>query len=152
MSYDENLITSDLVIDNVAIGHLKESATWGKFLGVMGFIFSNIIAVIGIAAGFSISRLGSSYSGRRLRLAEGGGVTLLYLAGAVILFFMSLYLFRFAQKIKTAIATGNLENITEACKNLKLYFRFAGIISIISVVLTILSVIGMVMAASYSRY
>ncbi len=152
MSYDENLITSDLVIDNVATGHLKECATWGKFLGVMGFVISSIITIMGIAAGFSISRLGSSYSGRRLRLAEGGGVALLYLAGATILFFMSLYLFRFAQKTKMAITTDNQENITEACKNLKLYFRFAGIISIISVVLTILSVIGMVMAASYSRY
>ena len=152
MSNDQNLLDTDLVIDSTATSHLKESAVWGKFLGVIGFIFSSIIAVVGMIAGFSISRLGSSYSGRRLHLAEGGGVLLMYLAGAGILFFMSLYLFRFAQKTKMAITTDNQENITEACKNLKLYFRFAGIISIISVVLTILSVIGMVMAASYSRY
>jgi len=152
MNDDQNLLQTDISIDGIAISYLRESAAWGKFLGVTGMVVSNMIAVVGVVAGFSISRIGSSYSARRWRLAEGGGVALLYLAGAAILFCMLLYLIRFANKTKTAIATSNQESITDACQNLKLYFRFAGITSIISIVLTVLSVIGMMMAVTYSRY
>ena len=149
MSHEQNLLDNCLMLDSVAAGHLKESAGWGKFLAIIGFIFSSIIAVIGMFTGFSISRLGSSYSGRRLHIAEAGNVLLLYPAGAGFLFFMSLYLFRFAQK-KAALSSDNQESTTEACKNLKIYFRFAGITSIIAIVIAILSVIGFVMAATFS--
>ena len=71
MSYDQNLLETDLVIDSAAGSHLKESAAWGKFLGITGFVISSIVAVIGMAAGFSVSRLGS-YSGPPLDAGTPG--------------------------------------------------------------------------------
>ena len=40
MQSDESLLQNELVIDNVAQVHLKETAMWAKFLGIAGFIGS----------------------------------------------------------------------------------------------------------------
>jgi Family of unknown function (DUF5362) len=152
MNSEHHLLQNDLVIDEDAIGHLKEASVWGKFLGILGFVYSAVIALSGILAGLIFSGIWSSYSRRSARIMEGSVMALIYLLGATIIFFMSLYLFRFAKKIQVSLVFNNQEGLSDAFRNLKLYFRFAGIISIITLVLTVFAVVGLLLAAAFSRY
>ena len=152
MNDGQNLLENDLVVDSETASHLKESAVWGKFLGVLGFIYSTIIICCGIYAGYKISSYGRHYSIGGSRAIEGGTTALIYIAAGLIFFLMSLYLFRFATKTKIAITTSTQAELNAGVKNLKIYFRFAGIVSIIMLVLTMLALIGLFMAATYSRY
>ena len=152
MNTKHNLLQNDLIIDDAAISHLKESLVWGKFLGVMGFVYSAVIAVSGIFTGIIFSGIWSNHSRRSSRIMEGSITAFIYLAGATVIFFMSLYLFRFAKTIQISILSNNQESLSNAFRNLKLYFRFSGIISIITLVLTVLAVVGMLIAATLSRY
>ena len=41
----------DLKIDRPVATNLSEAAKWGKFLGIMGFIFCGLMVIIGFFAG-----------------------------------------------------------------------------------------------------
>jgi len=146
------LLATELTTDKSSQQHLKESAAWGKFLSVTGYIFSGIIASAGIIGGITLVNVyGNHHNNKTGRLIEGGTLILLYLLGAVIIFCMSLFLYRFAKKAASAAITHDQQELTDSLKNLKLYFRFAGVVSIITLLLTILAIAGIMMASNFSR-
>jgi len=48
---EESLLQNELFVDSTAQQHLKETAIWAKFLAVVGFIGSILVALVGIFAG-----------------------------------------------------------------------------------------------------
>ena len=152
MNNEHHLLQNDLMIDIDSVSHLKEASIWGKFLGIMGFVYSAVVAVSGIFTGIIFSGVLSNYSRKGVRLVEGSVTAIIYLLAATIIFFMSLYLFRFAKKIQVSVASANQPDLSDAFRNLKLYFRFAGIISIIALVITVFAIVGLLVAATFSRY
>lgn len=153
MEQDKSLLENDLIIDSITAGHLKETIMWAKFLGITGFILSGLIGIGAIAAGTFFSGLmgGGRYSGD-FGVMAGGSVTVVYLLIAAVTFFMSRVLFQFAKKAQVALKNSDQENLVAAFKNLKIYFRFSGIIAIVSLIFSILGLIGIALAASFSRY
>jgi hypothetical protein len=55
---------------------------------------------------------------------------------------MSLHLARFAKKVHAALQTNDQFVFTEALRNLRRYFRFAGLITALVLVFTLLAVIN----------
>ena len=47
---DQNLIETDLIIDSAISMHLRETAVWGKFLSIIGFVYCGLIALGAIFA------------------------------------------------------------------------------------------------------
>ena len=47
MKTSGNLIETELIVDTQGRTHFSDSATWAKFIGVMGFIFSLVMAGAG---------------------------------------------------------------------------------------------------------
>ncbi|MEO6230390.1 MAG: DUF5362 family protein [Ferruginibacter sp.] len=144
-----NLIENDLVIDNASRGHLSETATWGKFLGIVGFVYSLLVAVAAIFAGSILAKLSGGIESSGERMLAGGSVAIVYLVLAGVIFFMSLYLFRFSKNIQLALLTNDQPSLTNSLKNLKVYFRFAGIITAIALIFTFLGVIGLMLASAF---
>lgn len=151
MDIDQNLIETDLIIDSTISMHLKETAVWGKFLAIIGFIYSGLIALGAIFAASMFAKLSGNYSRSKDGLLAGVSVGIIYLTIAGVIFIMSMYLFRFAQKTQAALQANDQVNLTASFKNLKIYFRFAGIITVIALIVTILGVIGVMLAAAFSR-
>jgi Family of unknown function (DUF5362) len=151
MDNNQNLIETDLLIDSAISMHLKETAVWGKFLSVIGFIYSGLIAVGAIFAVSMFAKITGNSVGRSSGLMAGVGVSIVYLTIAGVLFFMSLYLYRFAKHTQAAIKANDQETLTISFKNLKIYFRFAGIITVIALIFTVLGFIGIMVAASFGR-
>lgn len=152
MNTEQNLLDNDLVVDAESAVHLKETSVWGKFLGIMGFVYSGIIAISGIFTGVALSGIWGSYGRSGPGLVEAGVAALIYFTAAAIIFFMSLHLFHFSRKIQISITSGDQLTLTNAFRNLKFYFRFAGIISIIALVLTVFAIIGLLLATGFRRY
>lgn len=146
METEQDLIKTELVVDGTIQAHLKETAVWGKFLGIAGFVYSLLIACIAIFAGSTLARVSGNYSSSNESLLAGGGVAIFYLCMAAIVFFMSGYLFKFSKKTLLALQAGDQVIMIEAFKNLKLYFRLAGIITCVILIFTVLGVIGILVA------
>jgi hypothetical protein len=152
MTSENNLLNNGIQLNEAAIGHLSETAGWAKFLSVLGFIYSGCIAIAGLVAGFAVSGLGGNYALRSSRVTQGGVMALLYIAGASILFFTCLQLFRYSKKITQAINLSNPGELENACQHLKLYFKLAGVIAIIALIITGFAIAGLFIAATFSRY
>src|SRR5687767_3597976 len=122
-------------IDQSSRSHLWEAAKWAKFLAIIGFIMCGIIALIGIFAGSFLSSMSSRYDdyGDSASVFAGMRVfmILLYVGIAVIYFFPCLFLLRFANHMKNALSTDDQVTLNSSFQNLKITFRYVGIVTII---------------------
>ena len=125
----------ELQITPVAQDFLRTAAGWALFMSVVGFIFLalGLLGALGImAAG---SAMGDMPGGMGM-MGLMGGMTLgvIVLVFVVLLFFPTLYLFKFSSTTKQALNNSNTEAITRAFNNLKNYFMWIGIITILYIV------------------
>ncbi|MDB5201371.1 MAG: hypothetical protein JWQ27_780 [Ferruginibacter sp.] len=131
MEQQQNLISNDLQVDHIAYVHLKESASWAKFLGIVGFVISVLIGIVGLFAGSLVSRFNRGFGDSSAGMMGAGFITVIYLVIAIVYFLVSLYVFRFGTKMKQALQATDQENFNDALSNLKGAYRIVGIITII---------------------
>lgn len=127
MENNQNLLTTDLHVDETAIGLLKETAKWAKFLAILGFIGSGFIVLMALFAGTIYDNIAGS-------VIPSGSIffiSLLYLVAGAINFFMSLFLYRFATKMKLGIDNSDQNNFNLALQNQKQLYKTMGIIAIV---------------------
>jgi len=123
-------------IDTSSREHLSEAAKWAKFLAIVGFVMSGLIAVIGIFAGSLFNLMTRRYSeGYGDTSAITGGLavfmSILYVGIAVLVFLPYLFLYRFATRMRTALSTNDQQTLNNSFQNLKIMFRYVGIMTII---------------------
>lgn len=140
MEINENLLNSELQIDSIAHAHLAETAKWGVFLSIVGFILSGILVIIAIFAGTFMSSMNSTYGGAAPMIGAGF-ITVLYLIIAVLYFFMSLFLYRFATKMKAALYSNDQDTLNNSFLNLKNLYKLMGILTIIYLAFIVLAMI-----------
>jgi hypothetical protein len=147
-----DLLNNDLQVTPQSQSNLTESAKWGKFLAIMGFIFCGFMVVLAFLIPALMSQFpqnnssGVTFSFTPFMKA---GMTVLYLILAILLFFPCLYLYKFSVKMQVATRNISQENFDESLMNLKSMFKFYGIFTIIILsfyaLVFIVSIIGAVM-------
>lgn len=145
-----------LNVDQTGKSHLSEAARWAKFLAIIGFIGCGLIALVGVFFGSIFSTLSGGFPsnspyGDTYSAASGFGAlaAVFYIIIALIYFFPCLFLFRFATKMKTAIASNDQETLNVSFQNLKACFRFIGIVTLVLLCFWVLAfVIGLLGAAA----
>jgi len=121
-----------LGIDPTIKIHLSEAARWARFLAIVGFVLCALVVVMGFFAGSVFSIFASKY-------ADAGGYTsglgavmsVVYVIFALVYFFPCLFLFRFSSHMKKALASNDQNILTTSFQNLKIMFRYVGILTII---------------------
>jgi hypothetical protein len=128
LTNDVNLF--DLRVDQQAASYLSEAAKWARFLAILGFILCGLMALGSFFGGAYVSETITTYLGSS---AVFGGVfsTIVYLGFTLLLFFPTLYLYKFAAKLKNAVRSNDQQTLEIALKNLKSFFKFHGIFAII---------------------
>jgi Family of unknown function (DUF5362) len=121
--------------------HLNETGMWARFLAITGFVFSGLIVLLALFASTMLESMmgSSSYSG--MGASEALTIAVVYIILAVIVFFMSLFLFRFGKGMKLAISQNDQEVLAKSFLNLKLYHRIAGILTVIYLVIIVFAII-----------
>lgn len=110
--------------------YLHESARWARFLGIVGFVITGLVVLGALFAGTMMASM-SSMGGIGAGFLTGGMITVLYLLFALLMFFPSLYTFKFGSSMKGALANDNEAQMTEGFKNLKSMWKFWGIYMIV---------------------
>jgi MFS family permease len=145
----------ELQLDQSSINYLNESARWARFLAIIGFIFCGLMVIVGIFFGGAMAGMMSGMSGETAQLSGAFSVMIsfAYIVAALITFFPSLYLFLFGSRMRKAIHNNDQPVLTDALKNLKSFFKFYGIIMIITLSIYALAIIfGIVGAMIGSRH
>lgn len=130
MESNQNMLNAELQIDATAQAHLAETAKWSNFLAIIGFVLSGLIGLAALFAGTILGNMSSNFGGS-LGIFGAGFITVIYLLVAALYFFMSLFLYRFANRMKTALASGDQESLNISFLNLKNLYRMMGILTIV---------------------
>ena len=123
-----DLLNNDLQVTPQAQSYLTESAKWGKFLAIVGFIFCGLFVIIALFSPINLqyNNISEEYS-PTVKVV----VRFIIFVLAVLFFFPSYFLNRFSLKMQNAVKFVSQENFDESLMNLKSMFKFYAILYII---------------------
>jgi hypothetical protein len=135
-----------LGIDTIARNHLSEAARWAKFLAVCGFILIGLMVLYGMAMVMFFTQLpdyDDSYRTNETKSLLGIITSVIFAACILLAFFPYLFLLKFANKMKRALESDDQSELNASFMNLKIPYRYMGILTIISLAFIVLSLITM---------
>lgn len=118
---------------------IASSCRWAKFLAIVGFVMIGLMVLL-----FLMMLLGVAVAGMAIPGMGVGGAkamtagVIVGLAILLVYFFPIFYLYRYASRGLKAIATNDDVIMTESFLNLKRYFKFTGIFTIVVIFLYLL--------------
>ena len=146
---EENTSTNlfELHIDHQSSAFLSETARWTKFLAILGFIFCGLCLLVAL---FGQSFIMSSFNRYGL---EGGSisgvfVSIFYIVFAVVCFLPFLFLYRFGNKMQIALRNNDQSQLTSSFGNLRAYYRFIGILTIVMIALYLLFILFVIIGVA----
>jgi hypothetical protein len=112
-----------------AIDMLRGTKPWVRFLSIFAFVIGGLMIVGGASMSLMLSRGGGP--GIRSAIIGGGA----YLVFGLIAIVFGLYLFRFASSIAALLVTNHSEHLEKALEAQRSFWRLAGIMTIVLLVL-----------------
>jgi Family of unknown function (DUF5362) len=113
---------------SLVVSPLQRTQPWVRFLAVMGFIFAGLMVFVGVMAGIA-----GAATGRLETLA----LMAVYPIIGVLYIFPSLYLLRYADRIKAYLASGQEADLAGALDAQRSFWKFAGVYTVVSIVVGI---------------
>jgi hypothetical protein len=142
-----------LNIEPSILEYLSETARWGKFLSILGFIMCGIMILAGMVLPSMMSKLSAIGMGQG-NILGGLGIGMMlfiYVIITIIYFFPCLYLFLFSRDMKLALASDDQFKLTESFRNLKRLFKYIGVLTIVFLSFYALAIIGGIAAGLMNR-
>src|SRR5450631_1995691 len=137
----------ELQLDQPALNYLNESARWARFLAIIGFISCGLMIIVGVFFGSFMSGLMTSAGSESAVAMSSGFFSIFYILFSLLIFFPSLYLFNFSSKMKRAFQNNEQQILTESLRNLKSFFKFYGICTVIILSIYALALIAAIFGA-----
>jgi uncharacterized membrane protein len=153
---EQNSSLFSLSIDPITKAHLSETAKWARFLAIVGFVFLLLLVLVGIYSTVTLNRFEESYrdlggmGSEGFAGSAGTGMAVMYSIMAVIWFFPLLFTFRFANQMHNALQSNDQELLNAAFQNLKVCYRYLGIVTVIFLVMIALSLLFGIMGLAIS--
>jgi hypothetical protein len=127
-SLDSSLVGEKTFFSTEEIkGYLSETAKWGKFLAIMGYIGIGLM----VLAAIFVMGMGSASQLFQASGMDMSFIGIIYLVLAAFYFFPVNYLYQFSVKTRQALASQDVQHVTAAFQNLKSLFKFMGIFTIV---------------------
>lgn len=148
---EDNRTLFSLSIDPASKSHLIEAARWARILAFGGIVSLVSVVVAGILQVLMFDRVTAVDDQFSRALQDGKyAIVFFYLIILFIAFFPIYYIFRFSGQMRKAMYSNEQESFNEALLNLKLYFRFLGILTLIGFGFFILMIIIGMSAALFT--
>lgn len=137
-----------LFLTETAQYYLQQTAKWAKFLSIMGFIGSGIMVLLGLFFGTFMTAMSRFQpNSNAISSVMGGFMGFFYILIGAFYFFLSFYLYQFADRVKIGVQFQDSLQIEGGFGRLKSLFKITGIITIVCLVLYALIIIGVIIAA-----
>ncbi|RPD42866.1 hypothetical protein [Chitinophaga barathri] len=153
----------DLTVDTEISGYLSETARWGKFLAICGFITCGFMILISFILnfvpfspyGFGQSPAVPDQISETYNTSQAIGKTIgivFYLVFGIVCIFPYVYLLKFSNRAKLALQSSDQDILISSFASLKSLFKFVGVLTIIMLSFIALgivfAIIGSVMLAT----
>jgi hypothetical protein len=140
-------------LTDTMLRHLRDASPWLRFIGIIGFISCGFLVLGGVFSFLSSSFVEGLWDGVP-EVAEYAGflevffgvfMGVYFIIFAVLTFFPSLFVYSFGARIRSYLQSGMERDLETAFKNNKSFWKFTGILVIISLAfIPVLLVIGIV--------
>ena len=124
-------------ITTTMLKYLAQTRPWVRFLSVIGFIFIGFFAVTAVVAAIALFASGNAFSDLPVIL-----IGLLYVGIGLVYFFPVLFLHRFATELKRLNPQNATQAIEQALGHQKSFWKYVGILTIVSFGLVALTTTG----------
>lgn len=121
---DDNF-TPELSLTSQIRSNLKEAAKWSKFLAIVTFVYVGIMALGMFAIVFGMTAFASEFG---VPASLFGAYAFFMLLMIVFVTIPTLFLYRFASHMQTALQREDQSRLFESFSNLKSYYKFWGIL------------------------
>lgn len=148
---NQNISLFGLSIDPTSKSHLSEAARWAKFLAICGFIMLGLMIIYGLLMALvfaQFSKFEDTYQSNEIKSTLGIVMFIFYTACAVLAFFPYLFLLRFANKMKRALESEDQAELNNSFMNLKILYRYLGILTIIGLAFMFLGILSMIISSA----
>ena len=130
-----------LTIDPITKSHLSETSRWARFLAIIGMIFLFLTLVLAIFGSNAMFADMKNMEDERMQQYAPVVFSVYIFIVAVISFFPLLFTLRFANAMRAALRGNDQELLNKSFQNLKICFRYLGIVAIIFLGLTALMIV-----------
>lgn len=127
----QNLIITDSIKTD-----LYETAKWGKFMSIVGFVSVGFLLLMAFSLLFT-GNLGQQFGGISQAFVSG-----FYFVIAIIYIFPVVFLYRYSKEIKKAMHGDDRVELENAFGNLKKLFVFFGIVTALTLLFYALAIIS----------
>jgi len=136
-NFDNNVQGEHTFMNSTEItNYLMETAKWGKFLAITGYVSIGLLALLAVFMMIGMSTM-SDFSGTDFPM---GAVGFIYIIMGAVYYFPVTYLYKYAVQIKKGLQSNDPTTITAGFQNLKSLFKFMAIVTIV-----ILSIYGLML-------
>ena len=125
-----------LLISDEIIANLKVTSFWANFLSIIGFVYTGLLILMGLGFLIALPIIGNEIF--PVQVFPLNYIGIIYIVIGLVYLIPTLYLNRFADKIKTALLNFQQIEFESGFKNLKSLFKFMGITTIIIITLSFL--------------
>jgi hypothetical protein len=150
MEYIEDKEQEVLKITEDIRSYIYETAKWANFLSVVGFVLTAFMIMFAFGVGSFITAMNNILGGEANNpyAALGTGVlTVICLLVALIYFYPSLLLFKYANAAKQAVLYADQATLAVAMSKMKSFFKFWGILTIVFLTFYVLSILITIVAS-----
>jgi hypothetical protein len=134
------------VLTGTMVRYLREASPWLRFMGILGFIGSGLLALVGLVftfLGVLVSEIAGVFGG----ILAGSFMGILYIVLGLLSFFPAKFSYGFGAKIYHYALSNSDKDLEEAFKNNRSLWKFLGILTIVYLALIPLALIGGIVAA-----
>jgi hypothetical protein len=126
-------------VSGAVIDQLRRTQGWARFLGILGFITCGFMILGGIGLALMGSAMGSA-----MGESKGFGVlmSMVYIVMAAFYFYPSFKLNQYASRIGKMVQQPTEENLVSALDSQRVFWKFVGIIMMVTLILYVLVIIG----------
>lgn len=125
--------------------YIYDTAKWTRFLSVVGFVFSAMIALSAFGTAAFLTTLATVSPGNPLIQIGATTLTIVYLLFALFQFYPSFLLYKFSTAALQAVLYADQESLSVAMSKMKSFFKFWGIVTVVFISFYILIILTAVL-------
>jgi hypothetical protein len=153
----ETPLASQAGLTETMLNHLRGASPWLRFIGIVGYIGCGLMVLGGILFLALVPTMNSLWDivpelgsfSAVIGAAFSGSIGIYLFICAVIGFFPSRFIYTFGSRIRSYLRSGAAGDLEEAFKNNKSLWKFAGIVTIISLAfIPVMAIVGIVIAVA----
>jgi hypothetical protein len=145
------------LLTEIMLKHLKAASPWLRFIGILSYIGCGFMALGGLVVmiiDLLLSERFNAISPAFDNFGQGMGAALgaVYLVFGLVLFIPVRFLYRFGSKIRSYFISHAEQELEEALKNNKSFWKFCGICAIIQLAIIPVGIAAGIITALVSSF